>query len=51
MPRDMSWIDDLAPDEAQAALDSFEAHKGPYSVREAFELQKLKKRLQEVERQ
>jgi hypothetical protein len=44
MSRDMAWIDDLAPYEAQAALDALNAHKGPYT--EAYELQRLKKALQ-----
>src|SRR5512132_1190490 len=43
MPLDSNWIESLSPDEARAALDSLEAHKGPYSVREAVELQRLKR--------
>ena len=43
---DLSWIDDLAPNEAQAAIDALDAHKGPYTVREAVELQRLKRALQ-----
>ena len=42
----VSWIEDLAPNEAQAALDALVEHKGPYTVNEAVELQKLKKALQ-----
>jgi hypothetical protein len=41
---DTGWINDLKPDEAQAALDALAAHKGAITVREAVELQKLKKR-------
>jgi hypothetical protein len=36
MPLDSNWIESLSPDEARAALESLEAHKGPYSVREAL---------------
>jgi hypothetical protein len=45
MQLDPNWIESLSPDEARAALESFEAHKGPYSVREAVELQRLKRAL------
>jgi hypothetical protein len=41
-----NWIESLSPYEAQAALDSLEAHKGPYSLREAVELQKMRRALQ-----
>jgi hypothetical protein len=43
MPRDTDWINDLKPDEARAALDSLDANKGPFTVREAVELQKLRR--------
>jgi hypothetical protein len=43
---DLKWIDSLAPDEAKAALDSLDAHEGPYTVREVLELQRLKRALQ-----
>jgi hypothetical protein len=46
MPLDPNWIERLSPDEAQAALDSLDAHKGPYSVREATELLRMQKKLQ-----
>jgi hypothetical protein len=46
MPRDNDWIEDLSPDEAQAAIDALNAHKDLLTVREAVELQKLKKALQ-----
>jgi hypothetical protein len=42
-----SWIDDLLPREAQAALDKLAEHfKDGMSVREAIELQQLKRALQ-----
>jgi hypothetical protein len=43
---DTDWTKDLKPDDAQAALDALTAHKGPLTVREAVELQKIKKKLQ-----
>jgi hypothetical protein len=43
---DTDWTKDLKPDEAQAALDALAAHKGPLTVREAVEVQKLKLALQ-----
>jgi len=42
MPRDIDWIDDLAPDEAQAALANLDTNKGPFSVREVVELRRLR---------
>jgi hypothetical protein len=45
MPRDMSWIDDLSPDEAQAALDTLATQKGPLAVREAVEFWRTKKKV------
>jgi|RhiMethySRZTD1v2_1073278.scaffolds.fasta_scaffold93081_2 hypothetical protein len=46
MPHDNSWVDDLAPDEAQAALDALKANKAPLTVREVVELRKLRLALQ-----
>jgi hypothetical protein len=46
MPHDVSWTKDLTPDEAQAALDVLGGRKGPFTVREAAELRKLKRALQ-----
>jgi hypothetical protein len=46
MRRDTDWINGLKPDEAQAALDSLDANKRPFTVREAVELQKLRRALQ-----
>jgi hypothetical protein len=47
MPLDMSWIDDLAPDQAQASLDNLaEFFRDGMSVREAVELHKMRKKLQ-----
>jgi hypothetical protein len=46
MPRDTGWINNLKPDEAQAALDALAAHRGTITVREAVELQKLRRALQ-----
>jgi hypothetical protein len=46
MPRDTDWINDLAPDEAQAALESLKANKAPITAREAAELLKLKRALE-----
>jgi hypothetical protein len=43
---DTDWTKDLTPGEAQVALDALAAHKGAITVREAVELQKLKKALQ-----
>ena len=34
MPRDTDWINDLKPDEGPAALDSLDANKDPFTVRE-----------------
>src|SRR5262245_33068434 len=42
MPRDIDWIDDLAADEAQAALANLDTNKGPFSVREVVELRRLR---------
>jgi hypothetical protein len=44
--RDITWTKNLTLDEAQAALDALAAHKSPLTVREAVELQKLKKALE-----
>ena len=44
MPDD--WTKDLTPDEAQAALDALNGHKGPYTVNEAYELVQWKRALQ-----
>jgi|GEM_PF-1031371 hypothetical protein len=44
--RDLSWIKDLEPDQAQAALDALAGHKAPLTVREAVEVRKLKLALQ-----
>jgi hypothetical protein len=47
MPRDVSWIDDRTPHEAQASLDKLaEIYKDGMSVREAVQFMKLKKALQ-----
>ena len=46
MPLEMSWVDDLAPNEARAALEALAAHKAPLTVREAVDLRKLKLALQ-----
>ena len=47
MPDDYSWIDDLDPDQAQAALDGVNEHfKGALTVREATELHRAQKKLQ-----
>ena len=43
---DTDWTKNLKPDEAQAALDALDAHKGPYTVREVLELRKLRLELQ-----
>ena len=43
---DIDWTENLTPDEAQTALDALTTHKGPLTVREAVELQKMKKKLQ-----
>jgi hypothetical protein len=40
--RDITWTEDLSPDEAQAAIDALNAHKGLLTVREAVEVRKLK---------
>jgi hypothetical protein len=40
------WIEDLSPDEAQAAIDALNVHKGLLTVREAVEIRKLKLALQ-----
>jgi hypothetical protein len=32
MPRDTDWINDLAPDEAQAALESLKVNKAPITA-------------------
>jgi hypothetical protein len=42
----MSWVTDLTPAEAQAAIDALAAHKAPLTVREAVEFRKLKLALQ-----
>jgi hypothetical protein len=39
---DITWTEDLSPDEAQAAPDALAAHKAPLTVRETVELRKLK---------
>jgi hypothetical protein len=46
MPLEMSWVDDLAPDEAQAALDALKANKAPVTASEATELLRLRRALQ-----
>jgi|307.fasta_scaffold200508_2 hypothetical protein len=46
MPNDMSWIEDLLPYEAQAALDSLAADKTPLTIEEALEVRKLRLALQ-----
>jgi hypothetical protein len=46
MPRDTDWINDLAPDEAQAALESLKVNKAPITAREAVELLKLTRALE-----
>jgi hypothetical protein len=42
MARYMSWIDDLSPEEAQAAIHALDAHKGAITVREGVELRRLR---------
>jgi hypothetical protein len=44
--RDTGWIEDLSPDEAQAALDALNANKAPVTAREVTELLKLRRALQ-----
>ena len=42
----ISWTEDLSPDEAQAALETLNANKGAITAREAVELLKLKRALE-----
>jgi hypothetical protein len=44
--RDITWTEDLSPDEARAALESLNANKAPTTAREAVELLKLKRALE-----
>jgi len=47
MPDDFRWIDDLDPDQAQAALEGLADYfKGGMTAREATELHRVQKRLQ-----
>jgi hypothetical protein len=46
MPHDNSWVDNLAPDEAQAALDALNAHKAKIAAKEAVEFLKRKRALE-----
>jgi hypothetical protein len=42
-----AWMDDLDPDQAQAALEGIKDHfKGGMTAREATELHRVQKRLQ-----
>jgi hypothetical protein len=40
--RDLSGIIDLEPDQAQAAIETLDERKGPYTVREVLELRRLR---------
>jgi hypothetical protein len=47
MSDDYRWIDDLDPDQAQAALVAIQHHfKGGMTAREATELHRVQRRLQ-----
>jgi hypothetical protein len=46
MPRDISWTEDLSPDEARAALDALNASKASVTAREATDLIRLQRALQ-----
>jgi hypothetical protein len=47
MPDDYRWIEDLDPDQAQAALDGLAEHfKDGMTAREAVELHKMQRALQ-----
>jgi hypothetical protein len=46
MTRDITWTENVSPDEARAALERLNANKAPITAREAVELLKLKKALQ-----
>jgi hypothetical protein len=43
---DISWTEDLSPDEAHAALEALNANKTPITAREATELIKLRRALE-----
>jgi|GEM_PF-450818 hypothetical protein len=43
---DTDWTEDLAPDEAQAALDTLNASNAPTTPTESVELLKLKRALE-----
>jgi hypothetical protein len=42
---DFKWIRDLKPDEARAAIESLDARKGPFTVREVLESRRLRRAL------